>query len=183
MTRQLARTVMISLVAAMIGGVVGAAAYAVLFEQRIERGIVVEFGGNFPNIEDDPFCVEAQHFCIVQGDAGELGALYAYDTHAPSRSQNCEITWRPDMRFRHPSTGEESIGWFRSGCSGTTYRMNGERVFGPGARDMDRFDLDLVTFEANGEEFERIEVDTRELICGEATQGAPEDCELAPLPQ
>jgi hypothetical protein len=92
------------------------------------------------------------------------------------------------MSFRDPQTDQESMGWFRSGCSGTTYRYTGERVSGPGPRNMDEFSVEYKTervTNTDGEPFdiEYIEVDTRRLICGEAAPGAPEGCELAPVPQ
>ena len=167
----------------------GALAYSMLFDHGLQRGQVLRLSPieNYYQIEEAPFCVTVQHFCLVMLESGEALALYAYDTHQPSRERSCDITWRPEMSFEDPATGERSNGWFRSGCSGTTYRMNGERVFGPGPRDMDRFATRVVTdsheFEGGTFEEEYLEVDTRSLICGEPAEGAPGDCEFAPLPQ
>ena len=144
--------------------------------------------GRYHAIEDTPFCIALQHFCLVQLDSGELRALYTYDTHQWSRNQSCEVTWRPEMSFVDPNTGEESLGWFRSGCSGTTYRYTGERVFGPGPRNMDEFAVEpkterVTNTDGDPYDIEYIEVDTRRLICGAAFPGAPEGCDLAPAPQ
>jgi len=136
---------------------------------------------------NEPLCVTAQHFCVVELGSAEIVAFYTYDTHLASRERSCDIAWMPEFSFVDPDTGESTLGWFRSGCSGTTYRMNGERALGPGLRDMDRFSVKErsceVHFEGRTEAIEYLEVDTRSLICGEASPGAPKDCEWAPLPQ
>ena len=182
----------IVLVSTLLGGLVGSAVYALVFDKdEIDRGQLLRLRGavdGYYDIENTPFCVPLQHFCLVLLEGGEVRALYAYDTHDPSRVRSCEIDWRPDMPFIDPATQEESRGWFRAGCSGTTYRYNGERVFGPGGRDMDQFPVTLkseTVEEPDREAFELqyIEVDTRRLICGEAGPGVPERCERAPWPQ
>lgn len=91
--------------------------------------------------------------------------------------------WLPEFSFVDPVTGEDKQGWFRSGCSGTTYRMSGERVFGPGQRDMDRFPLEIRQLEdGDAGRVEVIQVDTRQLICARSAS-ASSSCERAPLPQ
>jgi hypothetical protein len=176
------------LLVAVTGGVIGAAAYALLLGENEApgRGSIIHFGRSFSEIEETPFCVPLQHFCLIQLDSGELRALYSYDTHSWSRERNCEIAWRPDMLFTDPDTRMEARGWFRSGCSGTTYRYNGERVFGPGLRDMDEFPVEektLVERTPDGQAItsDYIEVDTRKLICGKvADPTVRTGCERAP---
>jgi hypothetical protein len=185
------RMLMIALVSGLLGGFVGAAAYALVLDgnESQERGAIVRFGtGGFHDIENTPFCVELQRFCLVQLEDGELQALYAYDTHPWSRERNCLIRWLADFRFTDPATGEDSQGWFRADCSGTTYRYTGERVFGPGPRSMDRFPIEAkssIEETPDGEiTVEWLEVDTRELICGQAANpSVPPGCDKAPLPQ
>lgn len=45
----------------------------------------------------------------------------------------CTLPWRPTFRF------EQREGWFRDPCHGSTYDVEGRRVFGPSSRDLDRF--------------------------------------------
>ena len=184
------RLAFVALVAAIVGGVVGAAVYAlVLDDNENVRGNVIllrDLASN-PDIDESPFCVSAQKFCVVRLVSGELRALYMYETHFYSRGRNCEIRWLPDFRFPDPETGNDATGWFRGDCSGTTYRITGEYVYGPGARDMDRFAIESKSSTENldGQAFEvrYLEVNTTRLICGEALLGAPAECEWAPLPQ
>ncbi len=136
---------------------------------------------SFRELDTTPFCVQSQHFCLVQLDSGEVRALYTYDPHPWFREQGCDLPWRPDFTFTDPATGEASQGWFRGGCSGATFRYDGTLVFGPSARDMDQYP---VTME-KAEDGEIIVVDTRTLICGQnrSTGGTPPPCEKAPQPQ
>lgn len=191
-TSPLVALILIASLAAIAGGIIGAAAYALLLDDdpADERGAVIHFGSadRLYDIENNPFCVPAQHLCLVLLDSGEVRALYTYDTHDWFREQSCELTWRPDMLFTDPDTQVESQGWFRSGCSGTTYRYTGERVFGPGGRDMDQFPVEAKTSieQAGGDTItvEYLEVDTRQLICGAvANPTVPPGCERAPSPE
>ena len=187
------RLLIVALLSSLPGGLVGAATYALLRDDdpSLQRGTVIHFGhlDSFPEIETTPFCVEAQHFCLVQLDSGDVRALYTYDTHYWSRERNCDITWRPDMLFTDPDTQVQSQGWFRSGCSGATFRYNGERVFGPAPRNMDEFPVEEKTsVEQAGDgdsiTVEYLEVDTRRLICGAVDNpSVSPGCERAPLPE
>ena len=173
-----------TVVLALLGGLVGSAAYEQFIrgDREPERGTVLRLLGDIDSyyeIDTTPFCVALQHFCLIRVESGEVQALYTYDTLDLMRAQSCEVPWRPEFSFTDPATGEAALGWFRANCSGTTYRYNGERVFGPGPRDMDRFP---VTFETE-DGVEYLEVDTRRLICGKPAEGAPDGCELAPVPQ
>jgi cytochrome b6-f complex iron-sulfur subunit len=55
----------------------------------------------------------------------------------------CTVPWRPDFVFTDPTTSQESTGWFRCPCHGSTYTHAGARVFGPAPRDMDTFPLTI----------------------------------------
>jgi hypothetical protein len=170
-------------VSAMLGGVVGAALYALMqTDNGGERGALLQLPGPidaYYRIDEEPFCVSLQHFCLVRLQSGEVRALYTYDTHPLFRDQSCEIIWRPDFLFRDPATGEQTTGWFRANCSGSTFRYNGERVFGPSSRDMDRYPV-TVTRAGNSE---GLMVDTRRLICGENRATTPLPCPKAPQPE
>jgi hypothetical protein len=186
------RFIAVALVAALLGGVIGAAVYAAAFDHdgAPERGAVVQLGpiDRYGDIDTTPYCVQAQHFCLVHLDDGEIRALYTYDTHNWFRNQSCDLQWLSDFRFTDPATGESSLGWFRGGCSGSTFRYDGTRVFGPSPRDMDRFEVQQKSEVVDGPDgnpftVDYLEVDTRHLICGAALAGAPTDCEKAPEPQ
>ena len=169
------------LVAALLGGFVGAVIYSELEESAgRRRGTLVRLGTNFSQIDTRPFCVQSQHFCVVQLDTGDLIALYTYDPHSEMRTRGCDVAWDPDFSFGDPATGESALGWFRGRCSGSIFRMNGELVFGPGPRNLDRFKL---TLKQDERDTPFIEVDTRELICGDNQYDVDTTCEFAPLPQ
>lgn len=182
-------TFLLALAVSVLGGFAGAALYASVFagDDDLPGTIVRLRELTDSGIDQSPFCVPAQKFCLVQL-SGEVRALYTYDTHAYSRARNCEVRWLPEFSFRDPDTDEDRTGWFRGDCSGTTYRLNGERVFGPGPRDMDRHPARVVTERVPGPDGETItvryvEVDTGRLICGDAIAGAPGGCEPAPRPR
>ena len=167
----------------LAGGIIGDAVVHYVFEDdepMLERGSIVHLGPP-ESLYGNPFCIEAQHLCIAQLEGGQILALYMYDTHALFRSQSCSVTWRPDMSFTDPATGKETKGWFRSGCSGSTFGLDGERVFGPASRDLDRFDVRVL----GGDDLlgGYLEVDTRHLICGQDRSDVNSGCDLAPLPR
>ena len=58
----------------------------------------------------------------------------------------CTVPWRENFSFANPETGEESRGWFRCPCHGSTYNDAGVRVFGPAPRSLDRM---AVTIDPN----------------------------------
>jgi hypothetical protein len=60
------------------------------------------------------------------------GEVLALSSHDPGRG--CEIQWRPDFNF------DGHKGWFRESCLGTTYALNGVKIFGPSPRGMDRYE-------------------------------------------
>ena len=188
----LRRAGVLILLAALAGGFVGAAVFALLLHDDDEqRGELLRLRGDierYNDIENTPFCVALQHFCLVV-EGGEVRALYTYDTHALSRVRSCEIRWLPEFLFTDPDTGEASSGWFRADCSGTTYRYSGQYVFGPGARDMDEFPVKLTTETVEGSEGDEfdisvLEVETRRLVCGAVSNSTvPPGCERAPRPE
>jgi hypothetical protein len=53
--------------------------------------------------------------------------------------RGCTIPWRPDFSFTDPRTDVASKGWFRDPCGGSTYDIEGHRVFGPSPRDLDQY--------------------------------------------
>ena len=167
---------LVTLLAAGVGGAVGALMVTLWPDEEAEqttRGQLVRVGPRLSNIDREPWCNEFHHFCIAQIEPGELVALYTYDTHQPHREQGCTVRWVPERTHTSPETGEEVLGTFYSGCSGSTFDMSGRRVFGPAARDMDRFSLEV------SDQF--ILVDTRTLLCDEAAlKETEQECERAP---
>ncbi len=72
-------------------------------------------------------------FWLVKGEDEAFSALIA---RAPSR---CSLPWREGFQFVDPSDGIKKAGWFRDPCHGSTYDVNGIRVFGPADRNLDEF--------------------------------------------
>ncbi len=97
---------------------------------------------------DTPVYFAQGDFWLVRRPATTFGqpdryfALYNED---PRRDVGlpCTDPWRPDFSFENPATGVRSLGWFRSGCHGQTYDLEGHCVFGPCIRDMDRYSVTL----------------------------------------
>jgi Rieske Fe-S protein len=48
------------------------------------------------------------------------------------------VPWREEFVF------DGVRGWFRDPCSGTTYDLNGFRVFGPAPRGLDQYPVRIV---------------------------------------
>lgn len=71
----------------------------------------------------------------------------------------CAVFSRADDRWR-----PEIRGSFRDPCHGSSYRMDGTRVFGPSPRDLDRFVVSIVN--------EDVIVDTARYVCGWSPPGA-----------
>lgn len=128
-----------------------AAVVAVYFlTQSDEPPFVV--AGNADDFEVGEPVRNAEHnFYIVKLDSGEFLALYQKDPHL-----GCTVPWRPDFEF------QGKTGYFRNPCHGETYDIEGNLLFGPAPRGLDRFPVEIV----NGE----VRVDTETLICG---PGAP----------
>jgi hypothetical protein len=179
------RAILLILAGLLVATAIGAIVAILLDEDEMQaRGTIVMLGppDSFRSLDRMPFCVDFQHFCLVKLQSGQFLALYTYDTHPFFRTQGCTNKWLPDFAFTDPATGRESQGWFRSGCSGATFRMYGEAVSGPTARDMDQFSVRIIKDAAGSPT--SIEVDTRRLICGKPRPGAEASpCPFAPLPQ
>ena len=84
------------------------------------------------NADDIPlwqpvFNAEHRFWLVKLGDQTFL-ALSRRDPHL-----GCSIPWNPDFELM----GRK--GWFRNPCHDETYNLNGECVFGPCIRGMDRF--------------------------------------------
>ena len=91
-----------------------------------------------------------------EGSEGGLLAIYQKCTHL-----GCTVPWRPDFRF------QDTAGWFRCPCHGSTYTDAGIRVFGPAPRPLDTMELSV------GEDG-RVSVNT-----GSLTKGAPDNADRA----
>lgn len=77
-------------------------------------------------------------FHLVKRDDGSFIALSWKDVHS-----GCTVPWRPDFVFPDRA-GHEIKGWFRDPCHGATYDAFGVRVFGPAARNLDQFPVEVV---------------------------------------
>jgi cytochrome b6-f complex iron-sulfur subunit len=80
----------------------------------------------------------------------------------------CTVPWREGFVFPDPTTGENTRGWFRCPCHGSTYNNAGVRVFGPAPRSMDHMEVTIDP--ASG----RISVNT-----GAITKGTPDNAKFA----
>ncbi len=78
-------------------------------------------------------------FWLVKQEDGSFVALYWKSTH-----RGCTVPWRESFVFVDPRDGQSKRGWFRDPCSGSTWDVNGVRVFGPAPRNLDRFPVDVV---------------------------------------
>lgn len=85
---------------------------------------------------------------IVREETGELIAFSTRSTHL-----GCTVPWRADFRFNGVT------GWFRDPCSGTTWAITGERVFGPAPRNLDQYVVEV----SGGQ----VRIDTSRVICGD----------------
>jgi hypothetical protein len=168
-----------AIAAGLIGALASLGGFLLLDNDAPERGGVFFFANlDEAELEGAPLCETRNAYCLTLDDAGEIIAVYPFETNSYYRQRGCEAEWLPDMRFRDPRTGLNAEGWFRGRCGGGTYDIHGNRVFGPVFRNLDRFP---VRQRADG-----IEVDTRRLICGKVPAGDPETaeagCEFAPPP-
>ncbi len=109
--------------------------------QWIDAGAVDEFEVNEPvkNVDGK--------FYVVRLESGEFLALYERDPHL-----GCTVLWAAHFEF------QGRVGWFRNPCHSETYDVEGNAVFGPQPRGMDRFHVEI-----SGD---RVRVDTNRLICG-----------------
>jgi hypothetical protein len=71
------------------------------------------------------------NFWLVKLDEKNVLALSATDSHVG----HCQVFWRPDFIF------DGETGWFRAYCSGSTFDLAGNRIYGPSPRGLDRYDV------------------------------------------
>jgi Rieske Fe-S protein len=69
---------------------------------------------------------------VVRYEDGSLAVFSAYDPRT-----GCTLPWRESTTVPGLPRG----GFFQDPCHGTSYTIDGRRVFGPSARDMDRFEF------------------------------------------
>jgi nitrite reductase/ring-hydroxylating ferredoxin subunit len=81
---------------------------------------------------DQPLHIFEQKLWLVKLDSGEVLAL----SHKDPR-RGCTVPWRPDFVF----SGIK--GWFRDPCYGSTYDLNGHKVFGPSPRGLDQYQVQV----------------------------------------
>jgi cytochrome b6-f complex iron-sulfur subunit len=69
----------------------------------------------------------------VKLNTGEIIALSQKSTHL-----GCTVPYRPDFVW----SGIKS--WFRDPCSGSTWDLNGHKVYGPAPRGLDQYAVQIV---------------------------------------
>ncbi len=116
-------------------------------QTRFDVGVAEDFTiGSVTTIDEG-------HFHLVRLSDETFLALSWADPHS-----HCTVTWRPDFAFGN------SAGWFRDPCHGSTYRLDGTRVFGPSSRGLDRYPVEIISG--------NVTVDTSRYVCGFAPRGA-----------
>jgi len=80
----------------------------------------------------------------------------------------CTVPWQEGFSWPDPVTQQNTRGWFRCPCHGSTYNHAGVRVFGPAPRSMDHMEVTIDP--ATG----RIDVNT-----GAITKGTPDNATFA----
>jgi nitrite reductase/ring-hydroxylating ferredoxin subunit len=75
-----------------------------------------------------PLRIAAARLWLVKLKSGEVLALSSKDPY-----RGCSLPWRSDFEF------DGHKGWFRDSCYGSTYDIDGKKMFGPSPRNMDRF--------------------------------------------
>jgi len=80
----------------------------------------------------------------------------------------CTVPWQEGFSWPDPVTEQNTRGWFRCPCHGSTYNHAGVRVFGPAPRSMDRME---VTIDGSTG---RVDVDT-----GSISKGTPDNANFA----
>lgn len=80
---------------------------------------------------------DGRSFWLVKGEDGSFSALIDREP------RGCRLPWREDFEFPDTRDGITKAGWFRDPCRGSTYDVNGIRVFGPACRNMDEFPVKL----------------------------------------
>ena len=83
------------------------------------------------------YFAEGKYWLMRQPDDSFL-ALLARDS-----GRGCSLPWRPTFNYTDPATGQDRRGWFRSPCGGDTYDLDGTCVFGPCARNLDRYRVEV----------------------------------------
>jgi hypothetical protein len=68
---------------------------------------------------------------LVKLNTGEIVALSRKDP------RGCTLPWRPDFKF------DNAKGWFRDPCLGSTYDLNGHKVYGPSPRGLDQYPVEV----------------------------------------
>jgi Rieske Fe-S protein len=133
----------LALMAVMLAGATSLAFFVSFSWPTLEVGSppVRVHAGNIYDFEvGQPVRFTQGKFWLVKQVDGSFIALYWKATDF----RGCTVPWRPDFEWPDPSTGQSTIGWFRDPCSGSTWDVNGLRVFGPAARNLDRFPVEIV---------------------------------------
>jgi cytochrome b6-f complex iron-sulfur subunit len=82
---------------------------------------------------DQPLHIFEQRLWLVKLNTGDILALSQKSTHL-----GCTVPYRPDFVWG----GIKS--WFRDPCSGSTWDLNGHKVYGPAPRGLDQHAVQIV---------------------------------------
>ena len=95
---------------------------------QIEHAHWVRLAGVDELEVDHPVRKIEQRLWLVKLRDGSAIALSQKSTHL-----GCTVPWREEFVF------DGKTGWFRDPCSGTTWDINGFKVFGPAPRGLDQY--------------------------------------------
>ncbi len=88
---------------------------------------------------DEPVFFSDGRFWLVRQPDDSFVAFSARDPHS-----TCTVPWRPDFVFEDTRDGVKKAGWFRDPCHGSTYDLNGAKVFGPSPRNLDTYPVEVL---------------------------------------
>ena len=150
---------------ALIALIVMVVAFAWPTGPEVESARWVEAGTVDALAVNEPVRNVEGRFWLVKLESGEIIALSQRSTYD---LRPCTVPWRPDFEF------QGRRGWFRDPCSGTTWNIDGQIMFGPAPRNMDRYWVDIRDDE--------IFVDISRRLCAPGEVRGGVDICLGPLP-
>ena len=115
-----------------------AALFGVALDAAWPTTTSVVSAGSVSDLKTNTPVHNSRGFYAVKLADGDIIALSDQDPHGYfarflGTPYTCEIQWRPDFKF------DGKTGWFRDNCTGSTFTLNGTKVFGPSPRSMDRY--------------------------------------------
>ena len=106
-------------------------------------------GGNLQDLtSESPVYFLQGDFWLVRTANGRVLALHARDTRSIYRDGAlvyCPVRWLPEFWYFDFRDRSERMGWFRADCSGSTFALDGARVFGPSPFDLSQYPVTVST--------------------------------------